>query len=85
VCQRAHGGRVIDGEGLPPGHVQARLLADERHAVSVLGEHALERVEIDIPLEGEGQCGIASLRNGHVVPDAAGELDVYTRGREVQI
>ncbi len=84
--QRADGPEVVERERLPAGHVQTCLLADEGDPLRAdLVQHALERDEVDVALERVEALRIARLGHRDVVPDAAGELDVGARGREVEV
>jgi hypothetical protein len=84
--QLSHGGEVVDREGLPARHVQARLLAD---VGDLAGrgrlQDLLEPPEVDVALEREDRLGHLGLVDGHVHPQPAGELDVLPRGREVEV
>ncbi len=85
-CQPADSGEVGERERLPAGHVQAGLHAHERDAFGRGGrEHLLEGDQIDVALEQVRRLGVARLRDRDVDPDAARELDVRARGREVEV
>ena len=82
----AHLDEVLDRERLPAGHVQARLLADERDVLGPGGaDDLLEPADVDVALPRVRRLRIGCLGDRDVRPDTARQLGMGARGREVEV
>jgi hypothetical protein len=85
VAERADAAQVLERDRLAAARVVGDGHHHERHAVAVLVERPLERLEVDVALERVHERRVAALGDHEVERLGALDLDVGARGVEVVV